>query len=131
MGAISKMLLCALPRFFRRHSTADVLFRPQIDVKLPFFRDLAMHFVAMSQRSQTHAEFRYPAHGSLPSGRPQHLGLVNETRHAFASAETWRRSASRDRGRMAVSHRFADGREHPPWNDAGRSAARHRAAFWK
>ena len=46
MSAISKMLLCPLPRFFRRHSTADVLFRPQIDVKLPFFRELAMHFVA-------------------------------------------------------------------------------------
>ena len=44
--SISKMLLCPLPRFFRRHSTADVLFRPQIDVKLPFFRELAMHFVA-------------------------------------------------------------------------------------
>src|SRR5437667_223035 len=46
MAAISKMLLCSLLRFFRRHSTADVLFRPQIDVKLPFFRELAMHFVA-------------------------------------------------------------------------------------
>jgi hypothetical protein len=41
------MLLRALPRLLWRHSAPDVLFRPQINVKLPLFRDLAVHFLAM------------------------------------------------------------------------------------
>jgi hypothetical protein len=41
------MLLRASPRLLRRHSAPNVLFRPQINVKPPLFRDLAMHFLAM------------------------------------------------------------------------------------
>jgi hypothetical protein len=47
ISQISKILLRASPRLFRRHSMPDVLFRPQIDVKLPLFRGLSMSFLAM------------------------------------------------------------------------------------
>src|SRR5207253_1484039 len=65
ISRISKMLLRALSRLLRRHSAPDVLFRPQINVKLPLFRDLAMHFLAMPYSAQSHPESLKPPHSLL------------------------------------------------------------------
>src|SRR6266851_5036541 len=57
--------------------------------------------------------------------------MAGETQDAIARPTAWRGSSRRDRGRVAVSHRFADGREHPARNDAGGGAAKRGAKFWK